>query len=256
MSGRRVWLSADPLANGTALGLIGTGPVTILAGFSLAAVISLTSKSPRNSWHDVAAVFFALAVVLLLATLRLIIAAQYHLASPADRLSWRPEAGQDDKALEEERKAQWRDFYKYLLYRERAVKVFPCGIASALFGLGSASVGDLAHGGLWVVAAMGTILGIGGVVALLELWDRPRWLFPSSGVALEAMRRRFERQKCKSEELKGVTDPFLPSALPTDVLDFMLRDHVGTHSGGSGTGAAAVNSADGVSQAATPPAET
>jgi hypothetical protein len=203
---QRLWRASSPLGWTSELGLVGAGPVAILAGFSLAAAVSLTSAT-KNWAHEAALVLFAVAVTVLILALRFIITAQFYFSSPSDYLVWRPEAAHDPDALLESRDLQSRDYYTYMYYWEKAVRLFPVGVSAALLGLAADSLSSLAEHGLVSSVVTGcvaaSVLTIGSVISMLELRDRPRVLFPSQDVALdrvvEQRQRRLEKRKRKSE---------------------------------------------------------
>jgi hypothetical protein len=224
---QRLWRSSSPLGWTSELGLAGAGPVAILAGFSLAAAVGLINDN--RSWaEDTALIFFALAVTLLITALRFIIAAQSHLSAPSDYLSWRPEAGRDPDALSDERDRQVADYYIYIDYRGKAVKVFPIGVASALLGLGAGCLNALARHAARASVVTGciaaAILLLGGVIALLELWDRPGFMFPKESDALARIAAEVEAARARAAAPAGIGAshnpiPRLPAALKSLPLD-------------------------------------
>jgi O-antigen ligase len=85
-STQRLWRAGSPLGWTSELGLVGTGPVAVLAGFTLAAAVGLIQ--PDRSWaQDAALILFCIAVAVFVIDLRLIIAAQFHFAVPSDYLT-------------------------------------------------------------------------------------------------------------------------------------------------------------------------
>jgi hypothetical protein len=200
---QRLWRASSPLGWTSELGLAGAGPVAILAGFSLAAVIALIQ--PDRSWaQDAALVLFSCAVAVFVMALRLIIAAQFHFSVPSDYLTWRPEAARNADALREERDRQTEDYNLYMYYRRRAVRVFPIGVASALLGLAAACLNALARHAAAPSAAAGcaaaAILAIAAAIAFLEIWDRPRRLFPDDATALARVVAGIRRDREKEQQ--------------------------------------------------------
>lgn len=238
---QRLWRASNPLGWTSELGLAGAGPVAILAGFSLAAALELIQ--PEQSWAEDAALFlFCLAVAVFVMALRLIIAAQYHFSVPSDYLTWRPEAARDADALREERDKQTEDYHLYMYYRRRAVKSFPVGIASALLGLAMACLNPLAAHGSPAAAGAGcgaaVVLAVAAVIAFLQLWDGPIFLFPDDETVLARVADRIRKDREKYQQ--GPVSPEPPDAesslpvelqlLPVDVpgLVAAMGDEFGT----------------------------
>ena len=220
---QRLWRASNPLGWTSELGLAGSGPVAILAGFSLAAAVALIQ--PDRSWAENAAlVLFCVAVAVFVMALRLIIAAQFHFSVPSDYLTWRPEAARDADAVREERDRQTQDYHLYMYYRSKAVRVFPIGVASALLGLAATCLNGLARHAAAASAVTGcaaaAVLAIAAVIAFLEVWDRPRRLFPDDATALarvaEAIRKAREKERLgqSSGQLDNGLDPPLNSGFP------------------------------------------
>jgi hypothetical protein len=173
------------------LGLVATGPVAILAGFSLSAVVTNLGieNTKRNVLLDVAALCLSCTVVLLLMALRLLIAAQRWVATPAQILDLWPEATLDAEQLQKARDLQHRHVLLYNENQRRGGRFAALGIWSALAGLSCWTFGA-SHGRAVLVAAGGA-LAIGAVIAALEYVDRPYWLFPDEvGWARSIARRR------------------------------------------------------------------
>jgi hypothetical protein len=202
-STQRLWRASTPLGWISELGLAGTGPVAILAGFSLAAAIALIQ--PDRSWaQDAALVLFCIAVSVLVLALRLIITAQFYLSVPSDYLTWRPEAARDPHALREERDRQTQDYLVYMYYRNRAVRAVPVGVSFALLGLAFACLNGLARhagpGSAYTGSAAAVVLGAAAVVAFLEVFDRPRWLFPDGPDALARIASSIAKKRAEQEQ--------------------------------------------------------
>src|SRR6266487_687778 len=218
---QRLWRASNPLGWTSELGLAGAGPVTILAGFSLAAAVMLIG--PDQSWAEDAALFlFCAAVAIFIMALRLIIAAQFHFSVPSDYLTWRPEAARDPDALREERDRQTRDYHLYMYYRGRAVVVFPIGIAAALLGLAMACLNPLArHGSPASVVtgcAAAAVLAIAAVIAFLEIWDRPAALLPDDEAVLARVAGSIRKAREKEERNPmNLEPPDAESDLPVEL---------------------------------------
>jgi hypothetical protein len=202
-STQRLWRASTPLGWISELGLAGAGPVAILAGFSLAAAITLIQ--PDRSWaQDAALVLFCVAVAVLVLALRLIITAQFYLSVPSDYLTWRPEAARNPHALREERDRQTQDYLLYMYYRKRAVRAVPVGVACALLGLAFACLNGLARhtgpGSAYTGSAAALVLGAAAVIAFLEVFDRPQWLFPNGPNALARIASSIAKKRAEQEQ--------------------------------------------------------
>lgn len=216
-----VWRSAEPAGFIPALGLVGTGPVAILTGFTLAAVITLAESAHKGAWHGAALILFSGSVVLLVFTLRYIISAQLHQASPQDRLAWHPEAAISAEVLESQRIAQYTDLWMYVWYRKRALWTFPFGVAFALLGLAAVIIGDRGGHQRWFALSSAVILAISAVVAGLEIIDQPQDLFPTTAGLRPLADKGFLRALAKNPDAQH---PFLPGPLSPTGLASILRN--------------------------------
>ena len=190
------WKSIGQAGNASAVGLVATGPIAILAGFSLAALVNNLNpgdNSDRTVLLDVSALFFAAAVLLLLSALRLLITAQHWVASPSELLDLYPEATIDVRMLQTVRNMQSRHVLLYDANRTRAGTFSSLGIASALAAL-SCWTFD-ASGGRPVLMATGAVLASGVVLTALELVGRPRTVFPDEMGWAEKIERKRSRDR-------------------------------------------------------------
>ncbi len=176
-----VWHWVVPFGHSTALASVAAGPVSLLAGFSLAALVANLveiDQVTRSTWDDLSAVFLAVGVASLLIALRLLLLAQQWAITPSQILELYPEARDSVRQLDNARQLQRRHLVLYIGYRERAEKWVPIGISAAVLGLALLAAGRVNRDHVLVLAVV-VVLSISVLVSLLELArERPWFLFP------------------------------------------------------------------------------
>jgi hypothetical protein len=176
MTASTIWRYARQRGAGSILGFIGSGPIAILAGFDLAAALSVSQRDKTANWaHELALVLLTLALGVLLVTLLMVLNAQMYGAGPEQRLALRPEATVDRDVLEVERTQQWADYHLLVRYYNRVTAGLSMGLCATLAGLGAALWSE-ARG--WGSAAAVGLLAVAAGVVLLWSFDRSATLFP------------------------------------------------------------------------------
>lgn len=175
MTASTIWRYARQRGAGTILGFIGSGPIAILAGFDLAAALSVSQRDKTNWAHELALVLLTLALGVLLVTLLMVLNAQMYGAAPEQRLALRPEATVHRDVLEVERTQQWADYHLLVRYYNRVSGGLSIGLAATLAGLGAALWSE-ARG--WGSAGAVGLLVVAVGVVVLWYFDRSATLFP------------------------------------------------------------------------------
>jgi hypothetical protein len=227
-----VWQQVTPLGSHTSASAVSAGPTALLAGFSLAALVTnVVEVSTRTAWDDLAALFFATAVACLLVSLRLFLLAQRWQASPSDLLAWSPEATVNVPELNRVRQQQRLHDTLYFAYAQRAGAWLPWGTAAALGGLAFQCAAVTPKSSPLLVVAV-VVLGVAGVIALIEVIGRPKMLFGDAG-----LRRRAERDLERLRNagappadysLPGI-DPRAKAFIPRPLHPVGLRAIIGEH---------------------------
>jgi hypothetical protein len=228
-----VWNRPQPLgaaAGGTTFGLVAA---PLLAGFSLSAVLDLVKADDGGLRGDVGIAAFATAAALLVFTVQASISASRFQVSPADRIAWIPEAGNDPVWREWLHAVQWRDEELARRLRARAKHSYNLGIVAFLAGLVSVLVpdpGDWQPGRIVAVAAAGLAL----LIELVLIAGRPRRVRAALMPTIddyEAERTRSARTQVPpapeglQQAVSGVTDDIAPILVAVDgkLNDFSER---------------------------------
>lgn len=136
--GRRslVWKRPGPAGQFEVLRGLGGIVAPVLAGFSLAAIVTLVTTDSGLPLAGPAVAAFSWSTVFLLFSMQFAFLALRHAALPSDRLSWHPEAKVDDEAREKERLAQARDHALALYYERLTRHLYNLGLLFFLVSLG------------------------------------------------------------------------------------------------------------------------
>lgn len=155
----------------------------LLAGFSLTAVVILSTSSPTPRYVGVAIALFVVAAVLLMIAVDLGIRVVQNTGSPEERLAWRPEARRSRSELEMERRLQRLDHANSRIFSARARAAHNLGVAAFLAGTLATLVPENLDSSR--IASLGGLVAPGIVLVALMLhamaWLRssPRWVFGS-----------------------------------------------------------------------------
>ena len=164
---RLTWYSVEPLGHYSSLGLVSSGPVAIIAGFVLSGAVGVATLDPLETLDAVSVLAFSLSALILFAVLMLIVEANASFSTPADRLSWFPEAEISEGVLNDLRHRQREDFARYFARRQRILSIYPVGLALALFALaaviGARAQLDGAKTSDWLLASGSVILIVAAI---------------------------------------------------------------------------------------------
>jgi hypothetical protein len=167
----KVWQRSVPLGEPEAVRGLGGIVAPLLAGFSLAALATITTAGDKPPLADWAIAGLALASAFLLFAMQFTFMALRYGASPSERLAVNPRATKSRTALQEERELQGLDFAASKWYASRAGGLYDLGLLCFLVGLALLLVPSE-----WTVgtAVAVTITGIAAVAEML--WASGRWL--------------------------------------------------------------------------------
>lgn len=205
----RLWQVYHPLGHPTAFGSVAAGPIALLAGFSLAALVTNLIEieaGHRTLWADAGALAFASSLFALLLALRLVLEAQHWSVTPDELLGWYPEATISEAELNEVREIQAEHFFTYTWYRERALRWVPIGTSAAVIGLTFVAIHATA-GRPWSRAALSGVLTAAAVVSFLARWDRPRFLVPGADDVHQALDREVAAKYAARAATQGAPSP-------------------------------------------------
>lgn len=184
----RLWARPVPVGYGIGFTSFATIAAPLLAGFSLTAIVTLSSSADhRGTRGDIAIAAFSVATVLMLFTLQAGLAASQRSIPPDQRVAQYPEARVWLGWMQQLRLDQWRDEDLARQLVSRARWTYNLGIVAFIGGLIALQIPspgqwDEPHtGSLFRVAALVAVV----VAALIEIsliLNRPRvvidWLMP------------------------------------------------------------------------------
>jgi hypothetical protein len=104
---------AGPLSYGHAIDAVGTVGSSLLAGFSLASVIVVTSEASAFRWPGAAVLALAAAAVVLIASVQCTYNTRQFLWSPADVRDWWPELAEGSELEARLREEQAESFRRW-----------------------------------------------------------------------------------------------------------------------------------------------
>jgi hypothetical protein len=151
----------------------------LLAGFSLAAIATITTSDHAPPLADWAVAAFAAVVAFLLFSMQVAFLSLGQVASPDDVLAWRPEARVSETELQEARRVQGLEFEEMSRLGRLSFYAYAAGLIAFLLGVLLLMVPDD-----WSAARI-TGFAIIGAALLLEIWwevanDWPRLPHPVS----------------------------------------------------------------------------
>ena len=169
------WRKPAPLGYGNAIDSVGTVGSSLLAGFSLASVIVVTSEAGKFRWPGATVLALTTAAVLLIAAVQCTYNTREFLWSGADVRSWWPEL-QDNSELETRlREEQAEAFGRWQFWAKRARTANSAGVLILLAGLALAlpPTPTSAQGGLRWAAFGVTAFGCAGQASwTVAIWYR------------------------------------------------------------------------------------
>jgi hypothetical protein len=159
---------------GYAEALRGLGGIVapLLTGFSLAAIATLVTASDAPPLAEWASAALATAVALLLFSMQVAFLSLTRNSSPADVLTWRPEATVTEEALASAREAHAADFAEMTRLGKLSFGAYGTGLLAFLAG-----VLLLMVPGEWTLA-WAIAVGITAVALALETWWMLAFAFP------------------------------------------------------------------------------
>lgn len=156
-----VWKRPAALGEPEVLRGLGAVVSPLLAGFSLATAAALVTTDKPPPLGDVSVLALSLTTALLLFAMQFSAMALRYWVSPADRLSWNPEAKVDQNELELERQRQAVDVEKSRIYTTRTRHLYNLGLLAFLLGLSTVMVPHhwtpLREAGVAIAAAAGIV---------------------------------------------------------------------------------------------------
>ena len=132
----RLWQRPVPLGYGLGLVSFATIAAPLLAGFSLTAIVTLsTSVGRHGARSDIAIASFSISAVLMLFALQAGLAASQRGLSPDQRVSQYPEARRWLGPMQQVRLDQWRDYKLAKRLMQRTRWTYNLGIIAFMGGL-------------------------------------------------------------------------------------------------------------------------
>jgi hypothetical protein len=132
----QVWKRDAPLGRAEVIRGLGGVVAPLLAGFSLAAIVTIrTADGKPVLLADWATAAFALAAVLLLGGMQLAFVGLMHSAPPDQHFAWHPEAAVDVDRLEEARFEQATDRWLASVFWDRTRVLYNAGLVAFLLGV-------------------------------------------------------------------------------------------------------------------------
>jgi hypothetical protein len=130
-----VWRLRDPLASGEELTEFGRVAAPVLAGFSLTETIEILGRQHLGLNDQLTALGLVLAAGLLIFAMQRMLNARAFKASPEERLTWYPDAHDDNDWLLHVRAQQWRDERIARKYDRSSRIAYNLGITALLLAL-------------------------------------------------------------------------------------------------------------------------
>jgi hypothetical protein len=129
------WRKPAPLGYGNAIDSVGTVGSSLLAGFSLASVIVVSSAAAEFRWPGAAVLALATAAVALLGAMQFTYMTRQFLWSAADVAQWWPEADSDAELAARLREEQADSFRRWEIWARWTRAAHGTGILILLAGL-------------------------------------------------------------------------------------------------------------------------
>lgn len=171
------WRKPAPLGYGNAIDSVGTVGSSLLAGFSLASVIVVTSEAGKFRWPGATVLALTTAAVLLIASVQCTYNTREFLWSGADVRHWWPELQEDSELEMRLREEQDEAFGRWQFWAKWARTANGVGVLVLLVGLALALPPPpaSAQGGLRWAAFGVTVAGCAGQACWTAgIWYR-RW---------------------------------------------------------------------------------
>lgn len=129
------WRKPAPLGYGNAIDSVGTVGSSLLAGFSLASVIVVTSEGGKFRWPGATVLALTTAAVLLIASVQCTYNTREFLWSGADVRQWWPELQEDSELETRLREEQDKAFSQWQVWAKWARTANGVGVLILLAGL-------------------------------------------------------------------------------------------------------------------------
>ena len=129
------WRKPVPLAYGNAIDSIGSVASPLLAGFSLATIILVSSNAKSFRWPGAAILVLTIAAVTLIGTVQFAYNARQYLWSGADVLNWWPEMASSSELETLLRDEQAEAFHRWERWASWTRVAYSCGIIALVAGL-------------------------------------------------------------------------------------------------------------------------
>ncbi|MEJ2864762.1 hypothetical protein [Actinomycetospora flava] len=169
------WNMPRPLGHAASTVTFASVASPLLAGFSIAAIVSLAGRAERGIRGDLAIMFFALAIACLVFALQAGLAAASRHVPVTERLAAYPEKARDPERVHEIRSEQWRDEDIASHYRLLTRHSYNAGIQAFLAGLLCVAVPGPGEWNVPRIAALVVVAGAMGL-ELVQQIHRPRVL--------------------------------------------------------------------------------
>lgn len=166
------WVLRRPHGHARALGTLASGPMAVLAGFTLAAAVALAVDDQLSVVDHLALLVFGSAAALLIVGLHLASEAEGLYSTPAENEEWEPEILRDATARTATRRNHRFEFAAFLAFRHRSLNAYHGGSSLALVGLALLVFGridltdrDLRLDGEAVVDLLSAVVALGLLAA-------------------------------------------------------------------------------------------
>jgi hypothetical protein len=166
------WHKPAPLGYGNAIDSVGTVGSALLAGFSLASVIVVTSAAREFRWPGAAVLALATAAVVLIASVQFTYNTRQFLWSGADVRDWWPELLEDSELETRLREEQAESFGRWQVWAKLTRTAHGAGVLILLAGLALALPPPQggAQGGLRWAAFGVAVAGCAGEALWMAAW--------------------------------------------------------------------------------------
>jgi len=174
------WVTPYLYGEAEALNSMGTIAAPLLAGFSLAAMVStLTIAKTQARWPDAAFLLFLLAAVLFVATVQAMFWARGYQTSPQQIKEWWPDA-EDTERKEQMRRDQKLHADGFRMWSNRARVTYSAALLCLLAALTSLAVPPESYGQAsvlrWLAVAIGVVAFIAETFWIIGSFADPKWM--------------------------------------------------------------------------------